>query len=654
MAVLLVVGFIAYAKSFFADFQFDDYKAIVENPLIKHLDLPLLWHQYTTRFLTNLTFALNYFLGGLHVFGWHLANNLIHVANAFWVYLLVFITFETPKLKARFSLQETYLIAFFSSLVFLLHPIQTQAVTYIVQRATLLCAFFYFGAVYFYARARLKNRTRDYLWAMAFSFLGILTKPVIITLPLIVVLYSIFFFGTSERTGKSRIFFFLFVFALSIFVPLVLLGQRLMGVAARSFEGISSTHYLLTQFNVIVTYIGLWLLPVNQNIDYDYKISQTLFEFPTMASFVALVLLLALALRLFKRERLLSFGIFWFFIALGPQSSIFVLQDVIFEHRVYLAFAGLSVITAVAIFYLIKNRNAYIVMMTCLAIALAALTFQRNNLWSNALRFMEDVVAKSPNKARPHNNLGFFYYKQGRWKEAEIEYKKAIRADSNYIIAYHNLAMVYHDEGKTKEAENIFSKLIEFYPDYEDPYVGLAAVKEQQGFDEEALELLKRATRLSPYYASAYVSLGNLYQKKKDFARARLALEKALWLNPDSAFAHYNLGNVHFYEKNFYDALINYQKAVVLHPCFSQAFNNTGNIYFYFGDYTNAVEQYRSAVICNPSLAQGYFNLANAYHEMGYFAEAEEAVSRAMGLYKAQGRMDMVGQIEKQLFVDKR
>src|SRR3989338_9502117 len=166
---LFSVGVFAYLRSFSADFQFDDYATIVENPIIKHLDIPLLWSHYKVRFLTNLTFAMNYWLGGLNVFGWHLVNNLIHVLNSFLVYLLTFITFRTPKLEGRFDTASQYSMALFSSLVFLVHPLQTQAVTYIVQRATSLSGLFYLGAMYFYVKARLNGRAKDYIWAMVFS-----------------------------------------------------------------------------------------------------------------------------------------------------------------------------------------------------------------------------------------------------------------------------------------------------------------------------------------------------------------------------------------------------------------------------------------------------------------------------------------------------
>lgn len=651
-ALIFLLGILAYWKSFFADFQFDDYVAIVDNPFIKHLDLSLLWSSYKVRFVTNFTYALNYFIGGLNVFSWHLANNLIHIAVSFLIYCFIQITFQTPRLKGQFDTDSQRLVALFSALIFLLHPIQTQAVTYIVQRATSIAAFFYIGALLFYARARLSDRTGDYAWVILFSFVGMLTKPVVITLPIVVILYDIVFFGVNKKFDISRIILYGILIIPLFIIPFILFGAK--GLVNAAFIGVTDIpqkNYLLTQFNVIMTYVRLLFVPLNQNIDYDYKVATTLFEFPTLLSFTAILAIIGVALRLLKKERLLAFGIFWFLITLGPQSSIFSLLDVIYEHRVYLPCLGFAVFISAFLFKMIHSRRIYILVMSLIVGVFSVLTYQRNQLWSNAEKFMEDTVSRSPNKARPHNNLGFFYYRQGKFQKAECEYKKTLELDPGYYIAAYNLGMVYYEENKLMEARDVFLHLIRHYPAYCDPHVGLALTFAKVGRESIAFKLLQYSLTLNSKNASAYVALGNVYQNQNNLAKAKDMFQKALWNNPDSAVGYYNLGNVYFREGNFYEALVSYQKAVKLKSDFAGAYNNMGSIYFYFGDQQKAIKQYMQAINVDPLMAEAYFNLANSLYATGYVSDSKYYATKALELYRQQGRLDMVEKIGKKLVV---
>lgn len=650
LALLLILGTFSYLKSFTADFQFDDYATIVDNPLMKRLDLPVLWDHYKERFLTNLTFVLNYLVGGLNVFGWHLVNNLIHMAVSFLVYHLTKITFQTPQLKNQFDEQSQYAIALFSSLIFLVHPIQTQAVTYIVQRATSLSALFYFGTMSCYIQGRIYNHRKDYILAIVLCLFGILTKPTFITLPLVVILYDVLFFGSEIKIKPGKLLLWIFFTLAVVMIPLVLIGpSALWQEALAGYQRISMGHYLFTQLNVIGTYIRLLFLPFHQTIDYDYGVVKNLFEWPTIFSLLIILGLIFLALKLLRKERFLTFGILWFFATLGPQSSIFSLLDVIFEHRVYLACYGFCLLLTVSLFRIIKSFRSYLAVMMIIVGILAAVTYQRNDLWSDPVRFMEDVVAKSPHKARPHNNLGFFYFRGGRFFEAEAEYRKAVQLDPNYLIAYHNLATVYLELNKIQPAKNIFEQLVRRFPGYPDPYVGLGLVFQKLDDNEKAFVFFQKAIQINPYSSAAYVGLGNSQQEQGHLALAKSAFEKAIWLNPDSSSAYYNLGNVFYQEGLFYDALLNYQKAVKRRPDFSEAYNNMGNIYFHFYDYAKAIEQFHEAVRYNPSLAEGYFNLANTLYEVGSIAGSEIYIRIALELYRNQNQRDMVEKIEKKL-----
>ncbi len=653
-ALIAIVGTAAYIKSFYADFQFDDYASIVDNSLMKRLDFSVLWGNYRERFLTNLTFVLKYLSSGLNVFGWHFVNNLIHIVASFVVYLLTRTTLQTPRLNNQWDTQAQFVVALSTALMFLVHPLQTQAVTYIVQRATSLSGLFYLATVYFYAQGRLHNRRREYFLAAMMCMLGIFTKPTVITLPLTIILYDVVFFKVDPKAKFEKLLSWIFfTFAVAL-IPLALVGKNLL--TQEAFEGFQQTsmgHYALTQLNVVASYLRLFIFPFGQNLDYDFPIAENILQFPTSLSLVLLLGLVYLALRFMKNQRYITFGIFWFFITLGPQSSIFALRDVIVEHRVYLAYYGLCLIACIILYRTIKSFRIYLGLMVLLIGTLAVMTYQRNALWSDATRFMEDVVVKSPQKARPHNNLGFFYFREGRLMEAESEYKKAIQSDPGYTIAYHNLATVYFESGQIQKARRIFEQLVEQFPGYADPHVGLANILLDLGDIAKAKEFYQKAVKANPFSSAAYVGLGNCSQKEGDLVSAVSSFQKAIWLNPDSASAYYNLGNVYYRQSQLYPALTSYQKAVKLRPEFANAYNNLGNIYFHFYDYDKALEQFRLAIRLDPNLAEGYLNLANTLHEVGYIATARAYAQVALQLYQNQGQAVIAQKIEKQLFSKK-
>ncbi len=406
-AGLLAASILAvYSNTFHAGFQFDDLINIVDNYKLRSLD-----NFYSilksNRGITFLTFALNYAFGGLDVFGYHLINTLIHITNSILAYFLVLRTLE----RVSDDQGWTRRLAFFSALLFAVHPLQTQAVTYIVQRMESLASLFYLAAILFFiksteARGGVK-RMLLYLAVALCYILGFYSKEIAITLPAVIVLYDLCFLRNKERGMLERwplyamLAFLLLYFTISTVIPLGGFNDlssesaALSGHAVESATGplaapqgpaaghnkqipptagfgvktITPKQYLYTQFNVLLYYIVLLLVPVNQNIDYDFPVSRGLFEVPRTAhgtvlnipipppivSLVVLLSIVGFALYLYRRsqgastERVVSFFILWFFIILSPTSSFIPIIDVIFEHRVYLASLGFFVIFTIAV-----------------------------------------------------------------------------------------------------------------------------------------------------------------------------------------------------------------------------------------------------------------------------------------------------------------
>lgn len=401
VAITLLV-FLAYSNTFKSSFHFDDTIHIVENYKIRDLgNLPTILSE--PRGVTMATFALNYAVDGYNVFGYHLVNTLIHIANAILAYFFVLYTLRYVS-EDEFWVKK---IASFSALLFALHPIQTQAVTYVIQRMESLASLFYLVIMVCFVKAvNTEDNTRQKFFlalTVVFFLVGFNAKEIVVTVPAMILLYDYIFVNKLDYKGlKSRAAYYGVMFALVIYFIFATvvpsggfndLSDQSSGIVAESGQpvepaakkiehsagfgvtSISPKEYLYTQFNVLVYYVGLLLVPANQNLDYDFPISKSLFStpelhhgavlnFPILPAFISLLLIsavIALAVYYLKclagkdkldKKAVAAYFIFWFFIILSPTSSFIPIIDVIFEHRVYLASLGYFVIFALLLDYI--------------------------------------------------------------------------------------------------------------------------------------------------------------------------------------------------------------------------------------------------------------------------------------------------------------
>lgn len=333
------------------------------------------------------------------------------------------------------------------------------------------------------------------------------TKEISSTLPLTICLYEFSFFRARKYAEWKRSTPFLFTL---LIIPLALLSRHSTSVPEMHAPlwpnwWICAWQYLLTQLRVIVTYIRLLFLPLNQNLDYDYPLMAGLFNFPVLASVLFLTGILIFALKLFRNYRLAAFGIFWFFLALLPESSIVPLKDVIFEHRLYLPMAGYSFFLVSGLFYLFEEKKVnFAVFILCLMVCFyAVLTYQRNKVWKDPLTLWSDVVRKSPKKARAYHNRGRAYYAQGNRKQAYSDFNTAEELTPKFTGVVFNRAITRYlgeEEAKT--------------------YYDRANSYSAQGFLEEAVRGYNRAIELNPDYAQAYNNRAIVYYFQKEYALA--------------------------------------------------------------------------------------------------------------------------------------
>lgn len=499
LALLVILPLIIYSNTFHVPFLLDDEASIVNNTTMRSLaNYFTNWSghdDYPFRYVGMASFALNFYFGALNVEGYHAANLAIHMVSGLLVYALVRLTFRTPFLKESQLSRHGASLALAVALLFVCHPIQTQAVTYIYQRLTSLTSMLYLASLVLYLRWRLSRgegahswsggALACYLFSLVAALLAMNTKEIAFTLPLMVGLCEVAFFGWPKRRQLALMTPMLLTAAIIPYNHLSMgsdLGSYLTSVAASNSGDVtlSRLEYLSTQFSVIVTYLRLLIWPVGQNLDYQYQINHSPFEFRPIISLFVLLALLWAAMVLWRRSsrsgtpelRLAAFGIIWFFLALSIESSIVPIADVIFEHRLYLPSVGffLSLVTLVGIgsrrfagASLHLHRLALPV-LSVVVLSLSVATYSRNNVWGSWIGLWSDVVSKSPDKARPHNILGIGYINQNRFDDAIREFKTAIRLNPKYREPYYNIGVASKATHKYGAAIDMFGKSLALSP----------------------------------------------------------------------------------------------------------------------------------------------------------------------------------------------
>jgi tetratricopeptide (TPR) repeat protein len=486
LAPLLIVatGFVAYANSFAVPFQFDDLVVLVKEPTITGFRLdPASW-----RYLGHLSFALSWRAFGEQVAGHHAVNLAIHLANALLVWRLTRLLWRTPALAASRLAPRADRVALLAALLFVAHPLQTQAVTYIVQRYASLAALFFLSSVCAYLTFRLSPpgwRARGwYVLFLASAVAAPWTKENALVLPIAVAAAEWIFFEAPLRRRAILLSPFLGAAAAGLVLALASgLDPARMDALSRVDSALARSDYLLTQLRVVASYLRLLALPVGQNLDHDVAISTSLLEPAVLLSLALHLALLGGAayaiLGASRRDpawRLAGFGVIWFYVALLVESSVIPIADVMYEHRVYLPSAGVFLLAATGLGALPQLASARAWRGATLALAglLAALTFARNGVWRDDLSLWSDAATKSPNKARAINNLGVARFVRGDYAAAASLFERAVRADPSYEKAWFNLGTARHRLGDYEGAIGPYERFRSAAPDYPETYANLA------------------------------------------------------------------------------------------------------------------------------------------------------------------------------------
>jgi|GEM_PF-1775705 len=521
-----IIGFLIYLNSLSGDFLFDDYPFVINNPAVKSGSLVEIWRAFNARFVLGISYAANYWLNKENPFGYHVVNVVVHVWNAALVFFLTATLLATPRIRNTLSLSRQREVASFAALIFLCHPLQTAAVSYITQRASSLATMFYLLTLLAYLKFRVTRQPRFYFGAFFCMVLGFLTKQFTVTIPLAILLCEVFFLRTTEK--KRDLVRTLLPFGMALAMPFCLRLWEPTGSAYQYGQLVQlkqfDVQYLYTELNVLRTYLRLFVFPVNLNFDYDYPISPDFVTVPTFLSAALLLVVAGMARYFYPRDRLISFCLVWFFLTTSIEvlGVVFGNRGVIYEHWLYLPMTGFAMLAAYGLSRVLKNSAIFKWIVVGVVVVLSALTVNRNAVLSDERVLWQDVLTKSPEKPDGYFALGNMDLRAGN--------------DSRALAYFQKAAQLYQQRSAWERVDRVYLSRI---------YNNMGFVFLERGQDEWALSYYKRAMSVNPDNAEAANNLGVWYFENKDYSGALKFLRQSLALQGDYAQGRTYLGQAY-------------------------------------------------------------------------------------------------------------
>lgn len=649
--LLVLVGVGIYSNALNGPFLFDDSIFVVNNIAIRDIsEVSKIWHALLpqpSRFVGLYSFALNYHFNELNVFAYHATNLAIHIMVSCLVWWFALLILSTAKVEKLGLVKHNEHVAFLAALVFCAHPVQTQAVSYISQRAASLATLFYLLSVCLYVKGRLSKRkiaipVLCFTGSIVSGLLGMFTKEIVITLPMSIMLFEYFFllkprekpFSLKEKSVfiVSVIVLIAFMFVIPYLFKMGVSNMLFGEKPSQSHQGdiINFWKYELTQLRVFSLFIKLMFIPWGQNFDYDFVLSKSLFEPVTFLCFLFAILVVTFAVKVKKKNLLVAYGMFWVFVTYS--ANLIPRANVIFEHKLYLISIGFCFALSAGLYYVLKDLKKFVWVMVCIVIALSLLTYNRNKVWGDEFLFWSDVVRKSPNKARPHNDLGLAYFKKGDFDSALEQYNRAIELDGTIEEAYNNRGVVYTKRMQNDLALADFNKAIEIRPRYADALNNRGVIYKRKGMFDMALRDYAEALRYNMVYPDIFFNIAVIYEKKGRLDLAEINYNKALSLDKYKADAYNNRAIIYTKTKRYDEALAGFEKAISIKPDYFEAYNNKGSLLFLKGNYDDAIKNYSKAIEIYPQYFDSFKNRAFVFSRMNNVELALEDYSSAISL----------------------
>lgn len=520
--IAVIIGCI-YLPVVNAPFLFDDNSSIVDNPSIRSLDLKNIYHFKPMRVIGYVSFALNYYFSKLNTLSYHLVNICIHSGYILFSFLLTYTLLETPSGKTLgVSLNEKFILSIAVSAILAVHPLSTFAVSYIVQRLTSLTALFYSGTLFCYLKLRLSKgfpkKAMFFSGAAVLLCCALFTKENSFTIfPQIIILELLCFELTPPKKLAFILTFLLSAIGLSVSVYFNFFNLNEIRNMTLAVQEMTRLQYFYTQFSVLCFYLSAFFAPLNLALDYHYPVLNALTDPKVFVPgiFLLSILITALLLTIHKKNRLISFGILFYFIAIAIESSLIPIDDTIFLHRTYLPNLGLALATVIFGYRIVKKWKLKPVFPVAAVLIwlliLGGVTVKTNITFRSPVNVWERVLEVSPGYARAYQALGHHHLFIGNDNSKAREYlTEMLKHYPDDIKSLNNMGVLLDREKKYNEAIQYFNRVMEINPRHGNAYSNLGNTYCNIGRYDLALDILEKGYQVEPDNYTLLVSYGQL------------------------------------------------------------------------------------------------------------------------------------------------
>lgn len=670
--ILILLTSFFYSFSLNYPFQFDDIANITKKFAIR-FDEPLSRWWVNSRWFGDLLNRLNFEIGRFDSFWYRFCNVMIHIFAGLIVYYLVKALCEQLKDNEFFTNNST-IISFVCAGLFLLHPVQSQTVSYVIQAriegvASLLVLVIIFLFVKIFTSAARNLFLQSVLGLILFcvALLGCGTKEIVIVTPFLMLLIDWFFLSNQQWNNfKSRIWFHIifdiYFFALMIHylspnfatnaltLSVVTGNNRGNILTQQAFDVITPLQYLMSEFRIVWHYLWMFVWPLNISVEYDWKIVSSFWSAGVIFPLIGLLTIAGTAIYylLKKVNTFFVFGIFWFFICVAPRSSIIPSPELVCDYKTYLASFGWLFILSVFLvkfaewlFQSVKELSRFnsfwqakIAVFSAIFILVGFSTYNRNLIWSSSIAFWEDNVAKAPGKARVFNNYGVALSEAGRVDESIIAYQKAIELDRFYSDPLSNIAVAYSLKDETDKAIDALKSALNLCSNYPEALNNLGTLYIKKKEYEVAEKYLLKAIEFRPYYGKAYYNMGRLYLEKNQNDTALEYFKKAVQGDLDTPEGFYTYAQMCLRMKKFEEAAQAFTTVIQRGGGSEVVWFNLANSYFMLKDYDKAQKIYQDLVSKNPTDGRYLHNLGETLYSKKDYTAALDVFKKGTSVAK--------------------
>jgi tetratricopeptide (TPR) repeat protein len=618
--VLAVSTLLVYWQVRNFDFiNYDDNVYVYANPhVLNGLTAGNVIWAFTTGFasfwhpLTWLSLMLDRQLFGDSPAGFHITNLILHIANT----LLLFMVLK----KMTGALWQSAFVA----ALFALHPLHVESVAWISERKDVLSTFFWLLTMAAYVKyaAGQTQRSAPTIWYLASILLfalGLMAKPMLVTLPFVFLLLDYWPLDRIKYFNRQNIY--RLVFEKIPFIVLSIISSVIAFLAQQSSSSIPPFALFPLKFRITnafisyVKYIEKLFLPNGLAAFYPHPFENVSVVHAVISAAVLLAVTI-LVLRFAKNHRYLVTGWFWYLGTLVPVIGLIQVGSFAMADRyTYITLTGLFIIIAWGLPELLaKSPQRKITLGVSMVIILTVsgiCAHRQVSFWNNSFTLFSHANEVTQNNYLAHNNLGVAYAKLGRYTEAIKSYMQAIKLEPDYALAYNNLGVAYSSLGRYTEAIEVFEQAIKIKPDYADAYYNLGIAYAALGRWSEAIDAYKQAIKIKPNLVESYTNLGVAYGNLGRLPDAIDAFEQAIRIKPDLAEAHYNLGYAYGNLGRGAEAIEAYKQAIKIKPDYAEAHYNLGNSYLTIGDKNSALAEYNILKSLNSEMANNLLNQIN-------------------------------------------